>query len=142
MAEKRCPTCGSTAYETRLVEYVYRHNGNYLIVRVVPAQVCSACGTRFYRAEVLEDIERRFFAIHRDARKPEQSVEVPDETYQPAWLTGPRQRLTSERPADPPRLEVGLLIDRCLSTQESGSCDQRRRFKSLRSKESLWDLLS
>lgn len=84
MAEKRCPICGSTAYETRLVECVCRHNGNYLIVRAVPAQVCSVCGTRFYRAEVLEDIERRFFAIHRDARKPEQSIEVPDEIYQPA----------------------------------------------------------
>jgi YgiT-type zinc finger domain-containing protein len=84
MTEKRCPTCGSTEYETRLVEYVYRHDGNYLIVRDVPAEVCTECGTRFYRAEVLEEIERRFFAIYREAREPEGRIEVPVETYQPA----------------------------------------------------------
>jgi len=52
-------------------------------MRDVPAEVCSVCGTRFYRAEVLEQIERRFLAIYRDAREPERSIEVPVEVYQP-----------------------------------------------------------
>jgi len=83
MSERQCSTCGSSAYESRLVEYVYRHDRNYLIMRDVPAEVCSVCGTRFYRAEVLEQIERRFLAIYRDAREPERSIEVPVEVYQP-----------------------------------------------------------
>ncbi len=52
-------------------------------MRDVPAQVYTVCGTRFYRAEVLEEIERRFFAIYREAREPERSIEVPVEVYQP-----------------------------------------------------------
>lgn len=83
MSERQCSTCGSSAYESRLVEYVYRHDRNYLIMRDVPAEVCSVCGTRFYRAEVLEQIERRFLAIYHDAREPERSIEVPVEVYQP-----------------------------------------------------------
>lgn len=63
MKEKRCPICGSTDYEVKKVEYIYRHDGRYLLVRDVPTEVCRACGTRFYKARVLEGIERRFFAM-------------------------------------------------------------------------------
>lgn len=60
---KPCPTCGSTDYEVKEVEYIYRHKGRYLLVRGVPAEVCRGCGTRFYRAEVLHEIERCFFTM-------------------------------------------------------------------------------
>ena len=63
MKEKRCPVCGSTDYDAKKVEYIYRHNGHYLLVRDVPAEVCRACGTRFYEAKVLQEIERCFFAM-------------------------------------------------------------------------------
>lgn len=45
------------------VEYIYRHDGHYLLVRGVPAEVCHVCGTRFYEAKVLQEIERCFFAM-------------------------------------------------------------------------------
>jgi len=78
---KRCPTCGNTDYEEKMVEYIYRHNGQYLIVENVPTEVCNVCQTRFYAAKVLQDIERQFFAIYRREQKPTRYVQVPVEIY-------------------------------------------------------------
>ena len=83
-SEKKCPVCGSTAYETKRVEYIYRQDGRYLIVRDVPAEVCSVCHTRFYRAEVLQEIERLFQAIYTEKRQPAGRITVPVESYQTA----------------------------------------------------------
>ncbi|MGQ9628280.1 MAG: type II toxin-antitoxin system MqsA family antitoxin [Anaerolineae bacterium] len=82
--EKKCPVCGSTTYEVRLLEYIYRRDGRYLIVRDVPAEVCTICQTRFYRAEVLQEIERLFQAIYTEKRQPAGSITVPVESYQAA----------------------------------------------------------
>ena len=62
MKEKRCPVCASADYDVKEVEYIYRHGGRYLLVRDVPAEVCRDCGTRFYEARVLHEIEHCFFA--------------------------------------------------------------------------------
>lgn len=76
---KRCPICGSTDYEVKEVEYIYRHRGQYLLVRGVPAEVCRNCGTRFYDAKVLHEIERCFFAIENEPSV--EYVKVPVTAY-------------------------------------------------------------
>jgi len=79
MKEKRCPVCGGADYESEKVEYIYRHSGRYLLVRNVPAEVCRACGTRFYAAQVLHEIERCFFAIQDE--KAMEYVRMPVTIY-------------------------------------------------------------
>ncbi|MCB1035385.1 MAG: YgiT-type zinc finger protein, partial [Acidobacteria bacterium] len=68
MKKVRCTSCGSEDLESRKVEYLYSHQGHYLLVSETPVQVCRSCGTIFYDAKVLKEIERRFFAIqnHRE----------------------------------------------------------------------------
>jgi YgiT-type zinc finger domain-containing protein len=35
-----CQVCGKDDFESRRIEYIYRHDENYLIVRNVPCEVC------------------------------------------------------------------------------------------------------
>ena len=79
MKEKRCPICGSTDYEAKKVEYIYKHSGRYLLVRGVPAEVCRTCGTRFYEAQVLHEIEHCFFAMREE--KSLEYVRMPITAY-------------------------------------------------------------
>ncbi len=81
MNETRCHICGSTDFENRRVEYIYRRNGNYLVVRQVPCEVCLRCGERYYDGHVLLEIERRFKAIYEQHAKPQTAVQVPIEVY-------------------------------------------------------------
>lgn len=81
MNETRCHICGNSDFEERKVEYVYRRNGNYLVVRKVPCQVCLHCGERYYAGPVLLDIERRFKAIYEQHVKPQAAIQVPVEVY-------------------------------------------------------------
>lgn len=81
MSEMLCHICGSTDLEERLVEYIYRHQGSYLVVRDVPCQVCLRCGERYYEGTVLLQIERRFKDIYEGHAKPEFAVEVPVKVY-------------------------------------------------------------
>jgi YgiT-type zinc finger domain-containing protein len=81
MAEKVCNFCGSSDYIQKRVEYVYRHQGRYMVFRDVPAEVCRRCGMRYFSAQVLLTIERRFFEIHDLHRQPAHTVVVPIETF-------------------------------------------------------------
>jgi hypothetical protein len=52
-----------------------------MVFRNVPAEVCLHCGMRYYSAEVVLEIERRFFAVQRQESPPVQTVTVPVETF-------------------------------------------------------------
>ena len=81
MSETLCHACGSTDFERRLVEYIYRRQGNYLVVRDVPCEVCLHCGERYYAGPVLLQIEHRFRQIYEQHAKPQSAIEVPVEVY-------------------------------------------------------------
>lgn len=81
MSQTRCHICGNTDFEERKVEYIYRRNGHYLVVRDVPCEVCLRCGERYYAGTILLDIERRFKAIHEQHAKPMAEIQVPIEVY-------------------------------------------------------------
>lgn len=81
MSETRCHICGSTEFEKRHVEYIYRRRGHYLVVRDVPCEVCLHCGEWYYEGPVLLQIERRFKEIYEQHAEPQSAIQVPVEVY-------------------------------------------------------------
>ena len=81
MSETLCHVCGSKDFERRLVGYIYKRQGNYLVVRDVPCEVCLHCGERYYAGPVLLQIEQRFQEIYEQHAKPQCAIEVPVEVY-------------------------------------------------------------
>lgn len=81
MKNTKCHFCGSEDFEERRVEYIYRRNGKYLIVRDLPREVCLRCGERYYPAGALLAVEARFKAIHEQQKEPEETLTVPVEPF-------------------------------------------------------------
>jgi YgiT-type zinc finger domain-containing protein len=81
MRAVRCSFCGSDRYEERRVEYLYSHQGQYLLVPNTPAEVCEHCGMMYYDAAVLKEVERRFFAIQQKTEQPDRYVEIPEKAF-------------------------------------------------------------
>jgi YgiT-type zinc finger domain-containing protein len=81
MSKVRCNFCGSERHEERRIEYLYRHQGEYLLVPNTPVEICLDCGMVYYDAAVLKEIEARFFAIQSKAEKPDRYVEIPEKAF-------------------------------------------------------------
>lgn len=81
MAEKICNFCNRSEYVEKHVEYVYRYRGHYMVFRDVPAEVCLHCGMRYFAADTILAIEKRFFEIYNNQSQPTQTVTVPVETF-------------------------------------------------------------
>ncbi len=81
MRKEQCSSCGSDRYEERRIEYLYSHEGKYLLVPNTSVEVCLNCGMIYYDAAVLEEIERRFFAIQNKTEEPDCYIEVPAKAY-------------------------------------------------------------
>lgn len=81
MREVRCNFCGSSSFEERRIEYLYSHEGKYLLVPNTPVEVCLGCGMVYYDAVALKSIERRFFAIQRKELQPDRHVQMPEVVY-------------------------------------------------------------
>jgi YgiT-type zinc finger domain-containing protein len=81
MGKIKCNTCGGGSFEERRIEYLYSLGGKYLLVPNTPVEVCLACGTTYYDASVLKEIERRFFAIQGKVEKPDRYIEMPEKAY-------------------------------------------------------------
>jgi transcription initiation factor TFIIIB Brf1 subunit/transcription initiation factor TFIIB len=47
----------------------------------MPIEICANCGMVYYEGTVLEEIERRFFAIHQNREEPERYVQLPVAAY-------------------------------------------------------------
>lgn len=41
-----CNFCGSDRYEERRIDYLYSHQGKYLLVPKTPVEICRNCGGR------------------------------------------------------------------------------------------------
>jgi len=81
MNEMRCYVCGHSNFDERRVEYVYRRQGKYLIVRDVPCEVCLHCGERYYAGETLLEIEKRFKALGSSMTHLHPMLQVPVEAF-------------------------------------------------------------
>ncbi len=78
---KVCPFCARPHFEEERTDYFYSHNGKYLLVPNTPVLVCANCGMIFYDGAVLEEIERRFFAIQSHTEAPDSIIQVPSMAY-------------------------------------------------------------
>lgn len=67
-----CEYCDGSLIE-RKVDLLRKVNRKYVLVKNVPAGVCTLCGTRYYSANVLKTIE----ATVRGYRKAKREVRVP-----------------------------------------------------------------
>ena len=81
MKQAKCNFCGSDRYEERRIEYLYSHDGEYLLVPNTPVDICSDCGMIYYDAKVLKEIEKHFFAIRAKTEEPDSYVEMPRKAY-------------------------------------------------------------
>ena len=81
MAETKCNFCGSARHEQRRIEYLYSHEGEYLLVPDTPVEICLDCGMIYYDAAVLKEIERRFLAIRDKQEEPDRYIDVPAKAY-------------------------------------------------------------
>lgn len=76
-----CNFCGSNQYEERRIDYLYSHQGQYLLVPNTPVEICRNCGMVYYDAAVLKKNEHHFFAIHRHAEAPDCYIQMPTKAY-------------------------------------------------------------
>ena len=77
----KCNFCGSDQYEERRIEYLYSHQGKYLLVPDTPVEICLNCGMVYYDAAVLKEIEQHFSAIHERTEEADRYIEMPTKSY-------------------------------------------------------------
>ena len=78
---KVCSFCGNKNFRIKKVQYIYRHDGKFLIVNDVPCEECEYCGEQYFKADVLKKIENDFMEIHSIGRKPKQLIQIPIEEF-------------------------------------------------------------
>ena len=78
---KQCNFCGNKHFKNVKVQYIYRHDGKFLIVDDVPCEQCEFCGEQYFRADVLEKIETDFQDVYSARRKAKSEILVPVEQF-------------------------------------------------------------
>ena len=78
---KVCNFCGNKNFRERHVQYIYKHNDQFLVVNNVPCEECEYCGEQYFKAEALKKIEEDFNAIYQSGKKAKKEVKVPVEEY-------------------------------------------------------------
>lgn len=79
--DKVCNFCGNKNFRSKHVEYIYKHNGQFLVVENVPGEECEYCGEQYFKAEVLKKIEKDFLDIYSKRKKLRKQIEVPVEEF-------------------------------------------------------------
>ncbi|OHB77721.1 MAG: YgiT-type zinc finger domain-containing protein [Planctomycetes bacterium RBG_16_59_8] len=78
---KTCNFCGNARSHEKSVEYLYRHEERFLLVKNVPCEECDFCGEQYFAAKVLKKIERDFHAIVSLRKKVKHTVTIPVEEF-------------------------------------------------------------
>lgn len=68
----KCVFCGGKVVKKR-VTFSYEEDSKYLLVKNVPAEVCTKCGEKTYSPEVTDELLR--FA--KEQFKPVKTIKVP-----------------------------------------------------------------
>ena len=67
-----CTICGSDERQGKLVEEVFRIDGQYVLVDHIPANVCNRCGEEAFSRETAERIR----LLVRGEARPARSIAV------------------------------------------------------------------
>ena len=78
---KICNFCGNKNFREKEVQYIYKHDGKYLIVNNVPCEECEYCGEQYFEAQSLKKIESDFNQIYVSGKNPRNKIEVPVEEF-------------------------------------------------------------
>ena len=79
--KKICNFCGNKNFEEKHVQYIYKHNDQFLVVNNVPCEECEYCGEQYFKAGVLKKIEKDFTEIHLAKKKAKKVVKLPVEEF-------------------------------------------------------------
>jgi len=79
--KKVCNFCRNKNFREKQVQYIYRHNGQFLVVNNVPCEECEFCGEQYFKAIVLKKIEKDFKEIFISGKKTKKEVRVPVEDF-------------------------------------------------------------
>ena len=72
-----CDFCQGQTVSRRVKKHRW-HNGRLFVLENVPAEVCQECGTRYYHASTLDDIDSWLDRDHPVKRKLEvEAVSLP-----------------------------------------------------------------
>ena len=67
-----CTSCGSDERQQKLVDEVFRVDGQYVLVDHIPANVCNRCGEETFGRETAD----RISLLVRGKTKPSRSIAV------------------------------------------------------------------
>ena len=70
--DESCEYCGGSISEKK-VEVTKKVHGQYALFKNVPAGVCTECGTRYYSANVLKEMDKS----RAEMKKPKKLLKVP-----------------------------------------------------------------
>ena len=79
--KETCDFCGNKNFREKRVQYVYKHDGQFLIVNNVPCEECEYCGEQYFKAEALKKIEKDFMDIYLSKKKARRKINVPVEEF-------------------------------------------------------------
>lgn len=78
----KCLFCGNKNFTKSSVQYIYKHNGNFLLVNNVPCIQCEYCGEQYFEGKVLEKIEDDYEQLFvKGNKKALRTLNVPIEDY-------------------------------------------------------------
>jgi len=77
----KCNFCGNKNFVSKKVNYIYKHNRQFMLFKEVPCDECAFCGERYFTAKVLKKIESDFFDIVNKKKKPADKIEMPVEIF-------------------------------------------------------------
>jgi len=78
---KACNFCGNKNFKENNVQYMYRHDGLFLIINDVPCEECTFCGEQYFKATVLKKIEKDYKAIYQSGKKAKKIINIPVEEF-------------------------------------------------------------
>ncbi len=71
-----CTYCGGEVAEKK-IDYDYRRNNHLMVVNNVFAGVCRQCGEKYFKPEVLKQMDSIYHDIFDRHQKPERTLTVP-----------------------------------------------------------------
>ena len=78
---KTCSFCGHRVVKEKRVQYIYKHNDDFLLVNDVPCEECEFCGEQYFKVSALKMIEREFKSIYSTKKKPKRELILPVENF-------------------------------------------------------------
>ena len=81
MMKMGCAFCGHKEPRPCQTQYIYRHDGKFLIVDDVPCRQCTYCGEQYFEGRVLREIEKRFNDLHVQGQKASREIRIPVEHF-------------------------------------------------------------